>query len=67
MAFVEDMTYPVRNFYEIKCKYGTGNKFKHFIKDQKSNPMHLRILAVYQEFFPFSPVLVTSYWYLYFR
>lgn len=47
MAFVEDTAYPIRSFYEIKCKYGTENGFKHFIKDQKSNLMHLKILAVY--------------------
>lgn len=43
MVFAEDFTYPMRNFYKIKCKYGTENRFKHFSRDQNSNSMHLQI------------------------
>lgn len=45
MVFVEDRTSPVRNFCKIKGKYGRGNRFKHFISNQKSNPMRLKILV----------------------
>lgn len=47
MVFVDDVTAPMRNFYKIKGKYGSGNRFKRFISNQKSNPMRLKILAVY--------------------
>ena len=55
MVFVEDITYPIRNFYVKKKKeismwlgvnMGLENRFKHTIKD-KSNPMHLNILPVF--------------------
>lgn len=46
MVFVEDIATPMRNFCKIKGKYGNGNRFIHF-SNQKSNPMRLKILAVY--------------------
>lgn len=43
MVFAEDLAYPIKNFYEIKCKYGTEFRVKHFIRGQKSNSMCLKI------------------------
>lgn len=35
VLFVEDTACLIRNFCETKCKYGTGNPFKHFIRNKK--------------------------------
>ena len=53
MVFVEDIIYLIRHFCEIKYKYGPGNRFKPFSRDQKSNPIHFKNISSLLGILPF--------------